>query len=203
MNEQSFPISLLRQYVFCNRIPYLVECRGVQVRKPEWAIRGIINHNDESQKMERRTFRSVFDREPLNLHFDVELYSLNYELHGKADTIFEFEDEIVIGEIKRNLPFEKSAISKGWLLQGYAYGLLAEEMFGKPFNGLLFISYSGRKDKERYQLLKVTQEHKRWVLDEIALFVNMLKGATLPESSAQMPRCAQCEYLNFCNDRGI
>ena len=188
----SIPASLLRQQLFCPRIPFFQEIMGFTPEQPFWVAQGNSFHSRQKKLSSFRGF-SRFALEKGKNHFDCTMCSEKLGLHGVADLVIETDNEIFPVDFKT----EHKKIYKGQVLQVIAYGQLASEHFGKPFCKAFILSEKQGKtiaynfDASWQILLNETIEKIR----------NIFKKGIMPDSPASRKKCIQCEYLNFCNDR--
>lgn len=192
MNELSLPISLLRQHVFCPRIPYFSEVLGFVPEKPFWVALGTSHHDREKHLARNRTL-TRFLLEDARRHFDHPLLAPGLALHGVVDLLLETDSEVVPVEFKsRHAPR-----FRGQILQLIAYGLAAAECFQKSFTrGLMVWGNRGRT-----VVYSATEEWTAMAIRTRDAILKDIETATIPETSASPGKCCQCEYLNACNDR--
>ncbi|WED21078.1 CRISPR-associated protein Cas4 [Vibrio sp. JC009] len=187
------PASLFRQYCFCPRIVFYQYVLGLKVPSPLWVKQGLEYHQRETMLSQSRTL-SRYKASEGKLQFDVVLKSEKMGIHGLADAVLFCQDQSYVVEFK----LDCIKPTRGQILQLTAYASMVEEFFGVTVSKG-FISY-GTKGKvhqinfapENYRQLKVALEHIQ----------QMQNTQLMPDTSASYAQCEQCEYLNFCNDRG-
>lgn len=192
-HENSLPASLIRQYVFCPRIPFYNEVLNIHPTERVWQRQGVEFHQRESMLMKRRNL-SRFGIVEAKIQHNVTLQSQALGIHGICDALlfnnFEFSA----------LEFKIAGVAqpqRGHVLQLAAYALMAEETYQLPCIQL-FILYG---DKGKTHRIAFTSELKAETLRVIAKIKASFERPLLPASSATGAQCGQCEYLNFCADR--
>lgn len=188
--DLSIPINIIREWCFCPRVVYYRELLNLKTQKPLWVVQGEDFHNKVEHLEKRRSFK----RYGLNTavrHFNVNLKSSKYHIHGIVDWVLETDSNVYIVEYKIN----PNPNSLGHKLQITAYALLAQEYFNKPCKVAFLTS-----DKKSYEIEINNELVQRLyqTIDEISI---CLKSAIKPDTSASDHQCIQCQYLNFCNDR--
>ncbi len=187
------PANLIRQWCFCPRIVYYRELLNIQANKPLWVKQGEDKHLDFSQLIRRRKF-SKLGIENGTRHFNVSMESAKYPVHGIADLIIECDAAVYPVDYKSN-----NKIYRGQIMQMVAYSMLAQEKFSKPSPYGIFLY--GDKGK-MVKTLNITQDLVKKTANACQDISDMLNNATKPNSNASINQCMQCEYLNYCNDRG-
>lgn len=188
----SLPISLLRQYCFCPRIPYFQELLKLNPPRPQWVKQGEALHAKQQYVFKHRSLKR-FGLAQAKQQFNVVVSSASFALHGVVDSVLQDTQQIYPIEFKLggNRP------TKGQLLQLTAYGMLLEEKHNSPCQ-TGFILYENKGKTHRIQF---TQSLRQQVIDVRDKIFQDLENAYFPDSSASPAQCTQCEYLNHCNDR--
>ncbi|WP_287531659.1 CRISPR-associated protein Cas4 [Parasutterella sp.] len=142
-NRESLPVSYIRQFCFCPRIPFLSVFLEIKPPPPLWVQDGVDFHEKAAMLQKRRKL-SKFNLSGKGVFkSNIYLKSSVYPIHGIADGIFIMEDgEIVPLEFKAQDNF---VASRGHILQLTGYAILLEEKFQKEVSRG-FILY-GRKGK--------------------------------------------------------
>lgn len=190
---KSIAASLIRQHVFCPRIPFYNEVMGVNPSNRLWQQQGVSFHERQTMLLKRRNLKQFGLQQPVlkhNLHLRSEVFCL----HGVCDAILFTEREACPLEFK--LGSLKSP-RRGHILQLAAYALMTQEQFGINCNQL-FILYGPRGHTYRVSFDSTVRADVLRVVEEIR---DNLGKPLLPNSSASDKQCGQCEYLNFCADR--
>ena len=186
------PVSMLRQYLFCPRIPYFLEVLGIVPARPEWVRQGGSYHDRQEIISKNRAFKK-FGLSDAIKHFRKPVNSKELGFQGIADLILEMPDEIIPVEFKTS----SSRSSRGAIIQLTAYGLIFALSSGKKFEKGFIIS--GRPAKTHYfEISPKIQDDTRRIMTQLQA---MMMTGRMPFSSADINKCSQCEFLNFCNDR--
>ncbi len=191
-HTSSIPLHLLRQYLFCPRIPYFTELIGIKPKSPLWVHQGTTHHTREFKRFDRRDLSKFGIAEP-KLHFNVSLISTDLRVHGVADAVIIGPHEGAILEFK----IERRSIHRGALLQLVGYSLVAEEMFKIPFKKGFFIFEHHNKSVE----VKIDEQLRNEFTQALNKLRCMLDLSFIPVSSATEAQCGQCEFIQYCNDR--
>lgn len=189
--SSSIPINYLRQYIFCERIPYFKEIYGLKQQSQAWMKQGVDHHTLLEKLHTRRTLKR-YDLEMGNVINNCNLFSESYGIHGNCDLLIETIDEVVPIEVKLG-----RRVFPAYVTQLIAYGLIAEERYDKEFQvGFLLLGEKGKEIKiessvqERFKVIQIIESIKE-----------SFENSLLPDTSASEHQCGQCEYINFCNDR--
>lgn len=188
----SIPASLLRQHLFCPRIPWLQRKMGLQPATPLWVKQGEDYHAKQQELFKRRNL-SRFGLEQAIWHFELSLWHNDLSFHGKPDALLELDEEVIPLEFK--MTGSKPLPSQ--IVQLTAYGLLAEKSMGKICKrGFLLYEERGKTHEIIFDELR-----KQKVFEVAMRILDNESRPLLPDSSAGEHQCGQCEYLNYCNDR--
>lgn len=189
---QSVPINLLRQWHFCPRIPYYQELLGTQITRPPWVKQG---HDYEiaQHHLFRRRNLSRFGLDNGTMHTQVYLDHPDEPFHGIADLVIETSEVVHVVEIKLRL----DRVGAGIIAQLTALGILAEAHWNKPATDAFVVYGADAKVKH----LNISDDLRRQARHTAQQIQTMLISAVKPASPAGEHQCAQCEYLNYCNDR--
>ncbi len=190
----SLPISLLRQYCFCPRIPYYLELLQIKPSAPLWVQQGGEFHVTMENLLPRRTLHQ-FGLEGAEIRKNFNVKSERLRIHGILDFLLIADNAVVPLEIKTG----SGSPTRGQVMQLAAYGFAAEEMLNKLFSFGFLIN--GKKGKN-YRIER-TSELEKDVEITIYNLNRDLHAMLLPESAAKASQCAQCEFISFCNDRDL
>lgn len=196
MKLYSIPVSMLRQYCFCKRIPYLVMFKGVKPAETPWMKQGATYHAEQTELNKRRSFiRYGFTDNQCYLKQNVSLKSEDLLLHGICDGLLFYENKPVAVVEFKNKTSDK--LNPGEFIQMTAYSMICEDTWGTE------ISYGFILSGERGKVKKVpiTEANKQRVLQIRNEIIQCCEECLLPDSCASERQCGQCEYLNFCADR--
>jgi CRISPR-associated exonuclease Cas4 len=127
MKSFSLPVSLIRQFVFCPRIPYFHELLGLRPNKPLWVKQGEAYHKRQDMLSKRRNL-SRFGLDKGIQHHNLSLRDEALGIHGICDLLIETDEAVYPLEFK--LYGEKPR--RGQIYQLAAYGMLAEKEMSKP-----------------------------------------------------------------------
>lgn len=193
MKLYSLPVHLLRQMLFCPRIPWFMEVVGLRPAEPFWVMDGNEFHLRQAMLARSRTLQGM-GLDKAGKLYNVHVHSESLCLHGIIDLLLVTESECIPVELKSQKPPNIMPV----VVQLAAYGLLAEEVTGKPCRrGILLY---GPRIKTR---LVAMDDSVRQLVVEMSCKLHHLIGnsPTIPDTSATVAQCTQCEYVNFCNDR--
>ena len=189
----SLPISHLRQYQFCPRIPWFQEVAAVEPLRPMWVAQGQRFHHRQ-EFLSRRRKLSRYGLDNAEQLFDQAVRSFEPAMHGRIDLVLLNEHTVHVVEFKLG----DGKPTKGQVLQAAAYAMAAQNSYGRKCPG--FFVVTGRKAKVHYyELTPLIQSEVTAKVDEIN---QQLKRVILPDSPAKADvQCTSCEYLHYCNDR--
>lgn len=190
----SIPISQIRQFCFCPRVFYYHEFMKFKTQTPLWVEQGEQYHSVASEFMKRRTLNR-FGLKDAKLLRRVELKNNQLGIHGVADGLLIGSDQVSVLEYK--LAGKKP--STGQILQAVAYGMCAAEQWQMPFRTAFLLF--GRNP--RPHVVHITEDLVDKLNRTVAKMHSVVDAGFLPDSSASDYQCGQCEFLNYCNDRGI
>src|SRR5690625_3753846 len=145
--SMSLPASLIRQHVFCPRIPFYNEVLSINPGDRPWQSQGVSYHKRQEMLVRRRRLER-FGLSEATLKTNISLYSEKKSLHGICDALLINEEQVVPLEFKLSSSFQPR---RGHILQLAAYGVLAEEQFGKPCVQM-FILYGDKGKMHRVKL---------------------------------------------------
>ncbi len=188
----SLPVNLIRQHLFCPRIPYFQELLQLRTKKPIWVGQGEGLHRNQERKFKYRTLER-FHLENAEQQFNIKIGSTELALHGVLDSLLLSGTNVYPIEFK--LAGRKPTI--GHILQLTAYAMLAEYQFERP-STKGFVLYGEQGKTHPVVINDDRKKQVEFVRDAVR---KNLEGGVLPDSSATSIQCGQCEFLNFCNDR--
>lgn len=192
----NLPVSFIRQFCFCRRIPYLQIGVGINPPKAGWVSKGIDMHLEIDRLMQRRNLSRLGIDGEYDLMQEVSLCSEKLKMHGVCDGYVQSKDGRIIipFEIKSNV---NASLGRGEVLQLCAYSMLLEEKLGVFINvGMLLYG-------KRSKLVKViiSPELRNQVLNIVKKIEEDICVGIMPDTDATEAKCAQCEFFNFCADR--
>ncbi len=189
---ETIPVNLIRQWYFCNRIPFYQEMLGSNVTRPIWVDQGN-SYELLQRKLFKRRNLSRFHLSEGILLYNYNLVSEKLPFHGIADIIIQTKSEVHVVEVKLQLHEYHLGI-QGQLA---ALSLLASEVFNKPATHAFLIYGKAAKIKH----LTIDSRLKEKTINIASKILTSLKTGNKPKSSAQVNQCTLCEYINYCNDR--
>ena len=192
IGDNSVPVNLLRQWCFCPRVPYYQELLGTQIARPPWVAQGN-KYEVVQQNLFKRRNLSRFGLSEGELRAQVQMANPKEPFHGIADMVIRTAKAVHVVEIKLNL----DKVGKGIVAQLAALSILAEAEFGKPATDA-FVVFGRRSQVRHIQIDADLRSYTRRLARRIQ---DTLISGIKPSSPASERQCAQCEYLNYCNDR--
>ena len=188
----SLPVHLLRQHLFCPRVPWFQELLNFRPPQNQWVRQGMEFHERQREIFRHRTLKR-FGLHAAQRHFHYPVRSKHKRLHGVVDCVLETENEVFAVEIK----LAGRSPSRGTILQVAAYAMLLPEAMGKPCRkAFVVLQRRGKTWPVTIDTERINEVEQ--VRDQI---LANLHAARFPDSSATETQCCQCEYLNYCNDR--
>lgn len=196
MESFSIPVSNLRQYLFCPRIPYLALMKGLKVKGGLWVHQGLSFH-ERTEMLTKRRNLSHYSLSASSFRFvaNISLYDKELGLHGVCDgALYTKEGRVYPLEFKMA---EGQAPTLATEIQLTAYAMLLEKKENIVIAcGFILMGKRGKTYEIQFNQTKRLEVLR--VVDSIRKSLNLAVMPTTPATSAQ---CCQCEYLNFCADR--
>jgi CRISPR-associated exonuclease Cas4 len=188
---EAVPVSYVRQYLFCPRVPWFKMVEAFEPPMPSWVEQGKRWHQKQPELQKKRQIQGL--QTPYQHQPDAWVESRRYGLYGYADEVLHNSRQAVAVEYKH----DKRPPSTAQKLQLIAYLLCLREQY--PQHEIWGILYKGGGKKQyRVEIRPDDIERIKQVVQ--AIRANS-QNHLLPESSAQAAQCDQCEYLRYCNDR--
>lgn len=187
------PANVIRQWCFCPRVVYYRELLNLSDHKPLWVEQGEKKHLDIKLLLRRRRFLKIGIAQG-SYYYDYPISSQKYGLTGKIDLIVECKDAIYPFDYKTSMK-----IHRGQIMQMLAYAVMVQEKFNKPVPFGIFLY--GDKGK-MIKTVDITEDRVLELLKMCDEIRSMIHVGFKPNSNASLPQCIQCEYINYCNDRG-
>lgn len=196
MESFNLPVSMLRQYFFCPRIPYFQLLIQLQAKGGPWLSQGLSFHQKAEMLTKRRNLAHYkLDNEDFRFVPDIHLFSHDLGLHGICDgAIYTKSGEIYPLEFKLS---EMSVPSIGAKTQLVAYAMLLEQKENKSISRSFLLT--GKKGKTFE--IRCDATARTHVLQSAEKIRRSCEQALMPITSATQAQCCQCEYTNFCADR--
>lgn len=174
-----FPVSLIKQYLYCPRIPYFVLVLGFKERTTELMIDGKKKHDRVLKRMRSKGW-----------NVNTFLKSKKYNIYGYVDAFRKEENGYVVMELKDTN--YKKRILKMHLYQVAAYGLLVEENFGRVYK--IIVRYN---DKEIFR--PFTRGIKNYVVSIINK-IHRIHDIGLVSIRIDKRKCYNCGFRNRCKE---
>ena len=193
--EFPFRVTDLKQWAYCPRILYFLVCLpDVRPRTYLMEVGKEVGEEEARREIRRslRAYRLTEGRREL----DVPVRSPRWGLRGKVDLVI-WVDEPSPGEvIPVDFKFSQRA-GEHFQLQLAAYGLLLEEMSGRPARRGYLIEIPLRRAVE-VPFTPALREKVGVILEQMR---GVLESERMPPPTSQLQRCVSCEFRRFCNDR--
>ena len=160
-----------------------------------WMKQGESYHEKQTLLNKRRSFERYGLDGNIRIEHRVSLRSELLRLHGICDAmLFKDDQPMAIVEFKSRV---KTKLNMGEIIQMAAYSMICEVEFGRQFS----FDYILSGDKGKVKPVSINPETKLKVLQVRDALIAQCEECLLPDSSASILQCGQCEYLNFCADR--
>jgi CRISPR-associated exonuclease Cas4 len=188
MEEDLIPVTDLRQFVYCPRIPYFAR---VLKAKPEPTKKMSLG-----KKLHERLHKIPSPNGPQGTYpsgFSVPVTSHRLGLTGIVDCISEENGEIVPYELKTGKAADQ-AIYQPHHVQLAAYAILLEEARGKKIDHGFIIT--GRTRSLDYA--PIDEDARNLVFQSLASLKKMLLSETFPNPTPLVARCRDCEFWKIC-----
>ena len=191
----NLPVSLLRQYHFCSRIPYFMLVKELSVKGGPWLKQGLSFHEKTAMLTKCRNL-AHYGLPVGDFRFvaDIKLYDEALGLHGICDGAV-FAENGAVFPLEFKMTETPPAIGAKVQLAAYAM-LLEKREETQVSRGFVLMGKRGKT----YEVL-VDAKMRQEVIRVSVAIRKSLERALLPDTSATAPQCCQCEYANFCADR--
>lgn len=191
MHQSSYPISHLRQYLFCPRIPYYIEISNVIPKQNLWCRQGSELNLKFALKSSARILKK-FQLEHGDVKLELNVQSLYHKIHGRIDAMIITDEEVVPIEIKSSRQLNDSAA-----IQLCAYAICLEEMYFKKIQ----IGFLVEGQNLKIRTIEINKSLREKTITTLTKMDEIINQGVLPLSSVKIEKCLQCEYLKYCNDR--
>jgi CRISPR-associated exonuclease Cas4 len=192
-NSWTLTVTDLKQYTYCPRILYFMRClpgvRPVTTKMRE----GSAAHDDAELREQRRLLRA-YGFTTGERHFDVAIYSADLRINALLDLVIVEPDGKPIAV---PVDYKMSDMAGAHVrLQLACYGLLVEAEMGlaAPY-GFVYLTVERRAEKVPFSA--ALKHETRAALHEMRAIV---EAELMPEPTARVARCVNCEFRRFCND---
>ncbi|MBE8540195.1 CRISPR-associated protein Cas4 [Geoglobus acetivorans] len=174
-----FPVSMVKQYLYCPRIPYFILVLGFKERTTELMKYGKEEHEKRMKKLERKGWKT-----------NVYLKSERFGIYGYVDGLRQTPDGYEVYEFKNSEYRKKSA--KIHLYQTACYALLVEDNFGRVVK--LVVGY---RDGERESPFSLgVRRYAASIINKI----HHIHETGLVSSPRDRSRCRGCGYRKICKE---
>lgn len=190
-DQELLPISHIRQFIFCPRIPWFKCIMAFDPPEQQWVKHGKDWHLHQNINHKRRVNRYLSGTVQHKL--DVYVKSNQLGLHGYVDEVAYNDDECVLIEYK----VDSKPPSIGHHMQLMAYVIAMQEQSLLVVKAAVLLKGSAF----RQYSMDIGSHSKLKLLSFNQKLRQVLDSPYLPASSAQWQKCNQCEYLRYCNDR--
>lgn len=188
-------VSDLRQWVFCRRIIYWRYVVPVPVVETYFMQRG--RHSEDADaRRERRRLLGRYGLDSGRRLWHPKLVSESLGLVGIPDLVVINSDTVIPVDFKM-----ASALAPNIAIQLAAYGMLCEEVYGKPCrNTFVCLRPSAAGGKPQLTRMPLDDEVRQMVRDVIEDIRLIISAEALPPPTDERAKCMQCEFRNYCND---
>ena len=187
----------LKQWCHCPRVVFYRYClphiRPITGKMEE----GILRHNEEHEREERRSLRNYGLTEG-ERHFDIVLRSPTLGLSGRLDLLIITPGKETPGAEGIVVEYKLSDRKPGphVKLQLADYGLLVEALWNVPVHrGFLYLL-----PLRRAEPIALNSRLKNRVRETTSAIRAMIAGEVMPPPPDRQAICASCEFRRFCND---
>lgn len=191
IEPEYIPISFLRQFVFCPRVPWFKHVMAFEPPEQQWVTQGKDWHDAQRTLFKRRIAHDLSP--PLEHQQNVYVRSCKLQLHGYVDEVIFSATGCAVIEYKVDL----GKPQLGQKLQLLAYVEALEETYIQPVVNAILLKGSARKQYK----IAIDLPARDLLHQKLAELRQVLGSHRMPYSSASEDKCAQCEYLRYCNDR--
>lgn len=181
----------LKQWAYCPRVIYYRYC--LPLLCPE-TVKMQVSHRAHDREREREVRRSLaaYGLVEGERHFDVRLRSEEWGLTGRVDLVIETAAEVIPVDYKAS----RRQPGTHFRLQLAAYGVLCEEVWGKPARrGFLYLIPLRRAEE-----VPLAEGIRRRMTRAVREIRQMVEGEVMPSPLRGRAKCVTCEYRRFCND---
>ena len=192
LKSYSIPISLIRQHLFCPRIPYFSLISDYHPAMKPWMVSGIYAHKKAIMKFERRVLSRFGLTDSAEWRTGVFANDDQLGIHGILDAALVDGGKYYPVEWKQN----KGRPPYAHLLQITAYSMCLERMGVLVEKGFICSI-----ENTKIYPVSWNGEYKEDVRLYISEIRSNLDRPIFPETPASKDKCIQCEYVLQCNDR--
>jgi len=192
-----FEVTDLKQYTVCPRIVYYRYCLPKVRPITGLMAEGILHHEEEDAREERRSLRNYGLREGERV-VHLALRSTTLGLTGRLDLAIATPSraaenaEGIVVEYK----YSEQKAGPHFALQLAAYALLLEEAWSLPVKRGYLYSIQLRRAEQ----IPITPHLRKKILQTVQHIRHSVEGEVLPAPPSSQYRCVTCEFRRFCND---
>ena len=190
----SLPVSMLRQFGFCRRIPFFITLKNLNPPRGQWVNLGISMHESVERLMKRRDLSRLGINLDYQLRLEVSLSDQELGLHGVCDAVLESNDKVIPIEIKTGTTADVSLSEQ---IQTAAYAMLLEKAHGTSIDYGFVLTNLGRSQ----HVICIDEQLRTKVISTRDCIRQDICLGLMPPTSATKAKCCQCEFSNFCADR--
>jgi len=197
MTNWLLEVTDLKQYTYCPRIVFYRYClpriRPTTVLMQE----GILKHNEEDDREERRSLRNYGFTEGERF-FHLALQSEQLGLSGRIDLVIAAPSrnattaEVCVVEYK----YSEQKAGTHFKLQLAAYALLIEEAWNVSVKRGFIYSIPMKS----VETIAITPQLRKKVVQTVTHIRQLVAQESMPEPPSAQGRCVTCEFRRFCND---
>lgn len=186
-----FTVTDLKQLTYCPRVVFYTYCLPL-LRPETFKMRASHAAHDEEQEREVRRSLRRYGLEEGRREFDVDLYSTELGLRGRADLVVTTPDEVVPVDYK----LSQRQPGAHFRLQLAAYGLMLQESRGVVVRrGFVYSMLTHRAEEVRLSGANYARVRRA-----VAAVRDMVEAERMPDALRGRGRCIACEFRRFCND---
>ncbi|MCC6395362.1 MAG: CRISPR-associated protein Cas4 [Bryobacterales bacterium] len=185
------PVTDLKQWAYCPRVVYyhrLMPGAGVMTHK----MREAISAQEWLEHLELRRSLKKYGFEHANRRFGVWLSDPDLDLSGRVDMLLQTPDSATVVDFK--LTSGPPGDNHRMQLAGYA--LLVHHVLHLPVTTAFLLRIP---DSTLFEIpiAPVLLERALHAIRQVRV---MAESQILPDRAPNRPKCADCEYANFCAD---
>jgi CRISPR-associated exonuclease Cas4 len=185
------PVTDLKQWAYCPRVVYYHRVLP-GAGQATWKMREALNAQDLIERLETRRGLGEYGWEGARRRFGVWLADEGAGVSGKLDLLLERGGEGAVVDFK----LTSGEMGDNHRMQLSGYATLVEACCGLRVE----TAFLYRIPDDRVFAFAVTAAWKARVAEAVSAIRELERTAWCPEPTMVRPRCADCEYANFCAD---
>ena len=191
MTDETLPVTDLKQWVYCRRIPFYSHVMPGSGR-PTFKMREAVSAEEMFEKLEVRRRLDKYGLSRAERRFGLWLVDETLGCSGRLDLLLCGESEVAPVDFK----LTSGDPGENHRMQLAGYALLAERWSGLPARrGFLY-----RIPDSRLFEVDIDDCLREQVRIAIQRIRRVCREQVLPEATAVRGRCVECEYQNYCGD---